>query len=247
VTNPIPSIGNFGIDDAQSKRPLNLIFLLDCSSSMSGEKIASLNMVMQEAVQNLQRIDKAPDTYGKMQFRAIAFASGAWWHVQDATDLQKVVWSNLPANGSTDLGAALRMLNDALEPQWLGMRLLPPVLVLLSDGQPTDNWQLRLTDLRKNRFWKHCVRIAIGIGQDSKGTEATQALTAFIDPKDPKEVPTLLYADNHEQLAEYIRWASTVVTTSISTGTSGDPATMAQGQAVALPSLPTVPAAATIW
>jgi uncharacterized protein YegL len=247
----------------QAKKPLNIIFLLDCSSSMAGQKIGTLNAAMREAVADLQKIDSAPDTYGKIQFRAIAFAQGAWWHVQDATDMQKTTWTDLPANGNTDLGAALALLNTALVPDSLGIYLLPPVLVLVSDGQPNDNWTARLAELKKNRYWKHCVRIAIAIGDDAE----RKPLEAFIDwdPKDERTAP-LLEAHNASQLAAYIKWATTVVTGSImsaeSAGTGGGAGAGAgtrttgpgnsiwdapNAPAAALPPLPSVPAAQVVW
>lgn len=46
-------------------------------------------------------------------------------------------------------------------------RALPPVIVLLSDGQPTDDYKKSLDKLLHLPWGKKAVRIAISIGQDA--------------------------------------------------------------------------------
>ncbi len=193
------------------KRPLNMFFLLDCSSSMAGEKIASLNQFMREALVLLKGIHDDVSTPGALHMNTIAFSSSAWWQGAVSTPVDKLGdWLDMPANGVTDLGAALALLDGALTEATLTLRLFPPVLVLVSDGQPTDNWSTRLAKLKSNPYWKHSIRLAIAIGPDA----ADGPLAAFIDHK---EIP-ILRADNHDQLKKFITWISTRVT---ATATSG--------------------------
>jgi len=53
--------------------------------------------------------------------------------------LARFEWTDLTADGVTDMGKALRLVADQLKipPMTDG---LPPVLVLISDGQPTDDF-----------------------------------------------------------------------------------------------------------
>ena len=46
-------------------------------------------------------------------------------------------------------------------------RALPPVLVLVSDGQPTDDFDAGLKALLEQPWGKKAVRIAISIGRDA--------------------------------------------------------------------------------
>ena len=51
----------------------------------------------------------------------------------------------------------------------MGRRALPPVIVLLSDGTPTDSWEQELNTFNSTG-WGHpgrTVRIAIAIGHDA--------------------------------------------------------------------------------
>lgn len=42
-----------------------------------------------------------------------------------------------------------------------------PVLFLMSDGQPTDEYHKALENLRENRWFKVAIRVAIAIGDDA--------------------------------------------------------------------------------
>ena len=42
-----------------------------------------------------------------------------------------------------------------------------PVILLFSDGGPTDNWEKGLEQLKKNNWFKHAIKIAIAIGEDA--------------------------------------------------------------------------------
>ena len=82
-------------------------------------------------------------------------------------------------------------------------RGLPPVLVLLSDGQPTDNFEDGLNKLLNVPWGKKAIRISIAIGEDAN----MMVLQQFIgsDERSP------LHARNPETLSNYIRWVSTVI------------------------------------
>jgi uncharacterized protein YegL len=76
----------------------------------------------------------------QVMVRAIKFGTGANWHVSQPTEVKNFQWSDLTADGLTYMGAALRLAADALRVDRMGNQALPLVLVLLSDGQPTDDF-----------------------------------------------------------------------------------------------------------
>lgn len=79
-------------------------------------------------------------------------------------------------------------------------RALPPVIVLLSDGQPTDDYKTALDKLRKLPWFRKAVKIAISIGQDADD----EVLIEFTGNKE-----LVLQANNAAALAKMIKWAST--------------------------------------
>ncbi len=106
-------------------------------------------------------------------------------------------------SAGTDLGAALRLIARELQMPPMPQRALPPVLVLVSDGQPTDDFEAAMAELLRLPWAQKSIRIAIGIGRDA----VPATLEKFIGNIEVKP----LVAHNAQQLTRYIRWASTAV------------------------------------
>ncbi len=186
-----------------ASRPLHFIWIVDCSGSMAvGGKIQALNNAIREAIPHMQSIaDDNPNA--EVLVRALRFSSGAYWHIAQPTTVAEFHWTDLPADGVTDMGKALQMVAEQLHIPPMTDRALPPVLVLLSDGQPTDDYSSGLNSLMKEPWGKKAVRIAIAIGQDAD----QEVLQTFIGNDEIHP----LQADNPEALVRLIKWVSTVV------------------------------------
>lgn len=193
-------------------RPLHFVWLADCSGSMGSDgKIQALNTAIREAVPHMQRVaDENPNAH--VLVRAVQFASGAQWHISQPTPVADFKWSDLRAGGHTDMGKALGLVAEQLKMPPMSERALPPVLVLVSDGQPTDNFDAGLQALMAQPWGKKAVRIAIAIGDDAD----LDVLQQFIGH--PEIRP--LQANNPEALVNYIKWVSTAVLQSASSPAS---------------------------
>ncbi|MFZ1641992.1 MAG: vWA domain-containing protein, partial [Candidatus Contendobacter sp.] len=121
-------------------RPLHFIWIADCSGSMSIDgKIQALNTAIREALPHMRQVaDENPNA--EVLVRALKFSSGAQWHVSQPTPVADFKWADLQTEGVTDLGRALAMVAEQLRIPPMSDRALPPVLVLISDGQPTDDF-----------------------------------------------------------------------------------------------------------
>lgn len=73
----------------------------------------------------------------------------------------------MEANGVTEMGKAFELLAAQLSIPPMPTRALPPVIVLLSDGQPTDSYKDGLNKLKALPWFKKAVKIAISIGSDA--------------------------------------------------------------------------------
>jgi uncharacterized protein YegL len=186
-----------------SGRPLHTIWLLDCSGSMADAgKIEALNNAIREVIPAMR---KASENNPEVQFfvRVIRFSTGACWHVAQPTLLADFKWVDLTAEGETEMGQAFALLAHEMENMPLNTRMLPPQIVLVSDGQPTDDWKGALQALMATAWGRRAVRQAIAIGQDADH----ETLRKFVDnPERP-----ILHADNAEQLVRYFRYVSTSV------------------------------------
>jgi uncharacterized protein YegL len=193
-------------------RPLHFIWIADCSGSMSiNGKIQALNTAIREAIPHMQDVaDENPNT--QVLVRALKFSNGAQWHISQPTPIADFKWTDLTTSGLTDMGKALMMIAKQLKIPPMTDRALPPVLVLISDGQPTDDFEAGLAALMDLPWGKKAVRIAIAVGEDAD----QETLQQFIGHTEIKP----LQANNAEQLVKYIKWVSTAILKSTSSPAS---------------------------
>lgn len=227
---------------ALATRPLHFFWLADCSGSMSvNGKIQALNNAIREAIPHMQEVaNENPNA--EVLIRAIKFSNGAQWHVAQPTPVNDFKWHDLHISGTTCMGEALRLLADQLKMPPMSERALPPVVVLISDGQPTDDFNSGLEELLSQPWGKKAVRIAIAIGEDADH----EILQRFIAHPEIKP----LQANNAEQLVHYIKWASTAVLKSASSPVSQNvDSNSSSTQNVPIPQLPDdgPSSAADVW
>ena len=130
------------------------------------------------------------------------------------------------------MGKALVMVADQLKMPPMDPRGLPPVLVLITDGYPTDDVSRGIKAIMDQPWGKKAVRIAIGIGADAD----YGMLQRFIGNAEIKP----LQANNAEDLVQYIKWASTaVLQTASAPAISSDAGS--GGISPVLPTIPTPP------
>ena len=194
-----------------SNRPLHFIYLCDCSGSMAAQaKMQSLNQAIRQSLPGMTRVARE-NPEARVLVRAVSFADQARWHIAEPTPVENLQWRDLQASGCTAIGAALELVAEQLHTPPMEERALPPVLVLISDGQPTDDFEAGLGRLMREPWAQKAVRLAIAIGHDAD----LEVLQQFIGPapanqreRSPRRP---LQASNATSLAQYIQWASTAV------------------------------------
>lgn len=197
---------------ALSSRPLHFIWIADCSGSMGQRgKIQALNNAIRETIPHMAQV-AGENPNAQVLVRAVKFSNGSQWHVAKATPMEQFRWEDLEADGVTDMGKALQLVAEQLDVTVMPPRALPPVLVLVSDGKPTDDFSAGLRALMDQPWGKKAVRIAIAIGDDADKS----TLQRFIGH--PELEP--LQANNAESLVRYIKWVSTAVLQSASSPAS---------------------------
>ena len=198
-----------------ARRPLHFVLLADCSGSMAaGGKMTALNTAIREVLPHLAETSDS-NPHAEILVRAIGFSTGARWHVEKPTAPDDLHWDDLQPGGYTDLGAALGLLATALTVPPMEERALPPAIVLISDGMPTDDFGDALEELMALPWGARSVRMAVAIGHDA----AYDTLTRFIG--DPAIEPVT--ASNPEQLMMALRWATVHVARAASSITPAGP------------------------
>jgi|HubBroStandDraft_4_1064222.scaffolds.fasta_scaffold22743_2 Mg-chelatase subunit ChlD len=191
-----------------ARRPLHVIIMADCSGSMMhGGKIQALNFAIAEMLQQFAEWERTQASC-QVLIRAIAFSATPEWHVPEPLPVGHVRWTPLQAvpKGRTNMAPAFRLAASVLTSDKLERRAFNPVLLLITDGMPTDPDDIdgALAELMSLRAGRDAMRLAVAIGQDAK----SGTLTRFI--ADPA-VPVLL-ASNVSDIADQLKLATLMVT-----------------------------------
>lgn len=152
------------------RRTMTLFFLIDKSGSMSGQKIGAVNDAVVNVLPMLDEITASnPDA--EIKVAALEFSSGASWLYSEPKLASDFAWRDVQAGGLTSLGEAFTQLEAKLHQKGgfmgSGSGSYAPAIILLSDGGPTDNYQIGLTKLQQNSWFKSAIRIAVAIGNDA--------------------------------------------------------------------------------
>lgn len=182
------------------RKVMTLFYIIDTSESMSGSRIGTVNGAMEECRDLLKEIAKANDD-AEIKIAVMQFSSGCYWitGANGAISLEDWNWEDLQAGGITDFGAALIELDKKLSRKaFLNSQTgaYAPVILLFSDGGPTDNWEKGLAQIKENNWFKHAIKIAIDIesGADRSVLEAfTGNSEAILDAKDQNALKKMIH------------------------------------------------------
>lgn len=141
VIDAIPGVDL--VDNTEERCLVALV--LDCSGSMSGAPIAMLN---QGLIALEQELDSDPIASKRVRILVVAFGT------PDADEISVSDWKDvmdfdppqLTAHGTTPTGLAVKTALAEIEKEKArlkaaGITYKRPLLYLMSDGAPTDDWQ----------------------------------------------------------------------------------------------------------
>lgn len=179
-----------------SRKSLVIFFLIDTSGSMKGKKMGELNTVMEELIPEIRRVGEA-DT--EVKVAVLTFSTEVRWMYSTPIAIEDFEWARLRASGVTSLGAAFKELslrmsrNSYLNSPSLSFA---PVIFLMTDGYPSDDYREGLKELQSNSWYKFGLKAALGIGDEAND----DVLAEFTGSKD-----TVVHAYSGTQLAQMIK------------------------------------------
>ena len=179
-----------------SKKSLVIFFLIDTSGSMKGKKMGELNTVMEELIPEIRRVGEA-DT--EVKVAVLTFSTEVRWMYSTPIPIEDFEWARLRASGVTSMGAAFKELNHRMSRNsFLSSPSLSfaPVIFLMTDGYPSDDYKEGLKELQTNSWYKFGLKAALGIGQEANDN----ILAEFTGSKD-----TVVHAYSGGQLAQMIK------------------------------------------
>ena len=191
----------------------NVIFLLDVSGSMMGERINCLNEAMEKALSELK--ERSIKTGENIYVRVIKFSTYVEWVIGDEKNGVYIhdihSWKKLKAGGTTNTADAINECTKALKLEHMTIGDKKPVVILFTDGASLDSYATKLAiDKLKTvygeNFEKKIIRIAIGIDDyDKKELEYFASIGNYYTCNGAYEnVPLVLNTDNPYEIAKNV-------------------------------------------
>lgn len=183
-------------------RRLPVYLVLDVSGSMHGEPIEAVRNGMQILASTLRTDPYALET----AYLSVITFDGEARQVVPLTELVAFQPPQIDSGSTTALGAALRVTKECIEREvqrttadakgdW------KPLVFLMTDGQPTDDWQKGLAEFRQARTGM-VIACAAGQGAD---TATLKQITENVVSLDTADSSTI---------GAFFKWVSASISTS---------------------------------
>ena len=169
---------------ASKAKPLPVILLLDTSGSMHGDKIGSLNDAVRKMVGTFTKEESQANEF----LVSIITFGGTASLASPPTPASDLAYANLSADGGTPLGAAIDVAKALIEDrEQTPGRAYRPLVVLVSDGVPTDSWEGKLDHFIQEGRSAKCDRMALGIGPEAYEGMGRATLERFVAGTEHKD------------------------------------------------------------
>lgn len=192
-------------------RRLPIYLLIDCSESMVGEPLDSVNQGLQQLITDLRNDPMAVET---AYLSLITFGKKAR-QITPLVNIVRFMPPSLSIEPGTSLGAAFELLGQCIPREVHKSTATQkgdwkPLVFLLTDGMPTDNWQDGLNKFKKAVSIANI--IAIGCGEDAD-SEILKAITPNV---------LIMKSMSPGDFKAFFKWVSTSVSTaSVAAGKDG--------------------------
>ena len=210
---------------AENRRILNILFIIDVSGSMRGQRIGMVNNAMENIIKELKKRD---ELNAVLKIGIMEFSETAEWTTPQPIPVQDFVFVPIQAQPwLTNYGPAFTALHEKLSRSaFLNPALgqyFEPLILFVSDGEPTDvaEFPKALQHLCNNGWFKNSAKYAIAVGEEARSKNVIKVLSQFTGMEQ-----NVRYADEGEALCGLIQFvaleASSVQTSMVSdSGKSG--------------------------
>ena len=186
-----------------ARQELDLIFIIDNSGSMAGEKLGAVNNAIRDVMSIMPEIQEDTSDV-EIKISALQFSDNAKWVYPEPKGISDFKWKDLGPEGGTNLSDAYDHLEKWLSKRSHGGQMpdiggVAPILLLMTDGMPTSSdWEDRLKSLQKKGWYRVALKYALSIGVDTD--EAMDVLNKFTGNPE-----TVLKVTTAEELRKVIK------------------------------------------
>ena len=164
------------------RQELNLIFVVDNSGSMAGEKIGAVNNAIRDVLTIMPDIqDDTSDA--EIKISSLVFSDDAKFVYNEPKSIGDFKWKDIGVDGGTDYSLAFDKLSSFLCKKESGGMMpdiggVAPIIIFMSDGMPTSyDWEDHLNALKKKGWFRVALKYALAIQIDTD--EAMDVLSKF--------------------------------------------------------------------
>ncbi|MCR5348227.1 MAG: VWA domain-containing protein [Bacilli bacterium] len=172
------------MEDRIAKRTLNVVLLVDVSTSMRGKRIAEVNAAIEDVRKYLIEFEKENVNVDFM-LTVIPFGTTAsYLGGKAATPVGQFRFTPLKAGGQTNLECAYHLLREVLTKTSKGGMMpdfggLAPIILLLTDGHPgSAKYKDELAALQTLPWFRASLRYGVAIELNDKKT--IRVLQSFV-------------------------------------------------------------------
>ena len=222
MSNTVKNNERFDLGEGIARQELNVIFVIDNSGSMAGEKIGAVNNAIRDVMSIMPDIqDDTGDATIKIS--ALTFSDDSKWIYSEPKTIEEFKWRDIGADGGTNLSAAYDELSRYLCKRESGGCMpdlggVAPIIILMTDGMPTSHdWNKHLNELKKKGWFKVALKYAIAIEVNTD--EARDVLSKFTG--NPETVLTVYTAEALRRVIKVIAITASKVKSSSANVGSG--------------------------
>lgn len=154
------------------RKTMTLFWIVDTSGSMSGQKIQAVEVALENIKSALADISKKNDD-AEIKIALLTFDDKSSW-ITPVPMSPETISTKFQLGCSTMMGSAYKALEKKLSRNEFMKSVtsqVKPVMILLTDGCPTDNTDAGLKELRANNWFTSAMRFGVAIGDDADENE----------------------------------------------------------------------------